>query len=54
MIRRKITLTVFRVYLPHYNGRIDQIGLYNEVLDVFQSKIDVIDTPTQVDRVRDE
>lgn len=36
----KLILTVFGVYMPYYNGRSEQIQLYNETIDILQSTID--------------
>ncbi len=39
----KIMMTIFGVYLPHYNGDPEQIQLYAETLDLLQSLIDDCD-----------
>ena len=39
----KTLFTIFGVYLPYYNGHMDQIELYNETLDILQSTLDTMD-----------
>ena len=41
----KCIVTVFGVYLPFYNGRAEQIGLYSETLSELQGLIDTCETP---------
>ena len=36
----QVILTVYGVYMPHFNGQSDQIELYSETLDILQSTID--------------
>ncbi|KAK2139413.1 hypothetical protein LSH36_1802g00000 [Paralvinella palmiformis] len=42
-IRRKAILSLFGVYLPHFNGCTDQIELHSDTLYVLHSMIDVMD-----------
>ena len=39
----QVILTVYGVYMPHFNGQSDQIELYSDTLDILQSTIDNIE-----------
>ena len=36
----EVILTIYGLYLPHYNGMHDQIELFSETLDILQASID--------------